>query len=148
MKSTNSVLVLFSIAFLLFSCSKEQQISRRLIKKEGIWNISDVTYSYFENNIFITEQTYSNMGTMEFRENGRGITTIVIPGQPNDVYPFSWTNTSSQLIITYDGEPLTGKIEIMKILNQSKVEMRLEQTEENVSGGTPYKEVIVYKLTK
>jgi hypothetical protein len=85
---------------------------------------------------------------MEFKENGRGITTFVIPGQPNDIYPFSWTNSASQLIITYDGQPLTGKVEIMKILYQSKSEMRLEQTEENISGGITYKDILVYKITK
>jgi hypothetical protein len=148
MKSTHYTIALFSMVFLLFSCSKEQQISRRLVKKEGIWKITEVAYSYFENNLFVSDQVYSNLGTMEFKENGRGITTFIIPGQPNDIYPFSWTNSASQLIITYDGQPLTGKVEIMKILYQSKSEMRLEQTEENISGGIAYKDILVYKITK
>ena len=148
MKNTHYTIALLLLVFLLFSCSKEQQISRRLVKKEGIWNITEVAYSYFENNLFVSDQVYSNLGTMEFKENGRGITTFIIPGQPNDIYPFSWTNSASQLIITYDGQPLTGKVEIMKILYQSKSEMRLEQTEENISGGITYKDILVYKITK
>jgi hypothetical protein len=148
MKSTHYSIALLSMVFLLFSCSKEQQINRRLVKKEGIWNITEVAYSYFENNLFVSEQVYSNLGTIEFKENGRGITTFIIPGQPNDIYPFSWTNNTSQLIITYDGQPLTGKVEIMKILYQSKSEMQLEQTDEFNSGGIPCKEIRIYKITK
>ncbi|MEI8193953.1 MAG: hypothetical protein WCG64_08810 [Flavobacteriia bacterium] len=139
---------IISILLIFGSCSKEKQIERRLVKNEGIWNIDEISYRSFENNFETGTSTYSNVGSMEFKKDGTGSITYINPGQPNEVYSFGWISTSDQLILNYDAPLMSGQIEILKILFQSRKEMRLEQTEESIFIGTTYKDVIVYKITK
>jgi hypothetical protein len=137
-----------SILLIFGSCSKEKQIERRLVKNEGIWNISEKSYRSFENNIETGYSTNSNVGNMEFKKDGTGSITYINPGQPNQVYSFGWISTTDQLILNYDDPINSGQIEILKILFQSRKEMRLEETEEYNFIGNTYKVVIVYKITK
>lgn len=144
MKNLKFVPLLMAVLFVVASCSKEKQIERRLTKKDGKWNISSWSYTSYENDVQDGATTsLSNVGTMEFKSDGTGVITFTIPGEPVETNTFTWTNSSDDITVTSDGE-----VSIMKVLEQSKKEMKLEQTETYSMAGVNYKDVYVWTIAK
>jgi hypothetical protein len=144
MKNLKFLPIIMALFFIAASCSKEKQIERRLTSKDGKWNISSYSYTEYVNDVQVGATTsLSNVGTMEFKSGGSGVITFSIPGEPVETSNFTWSNSSDQITVTSDGET-----SIMKILEQSKKEMKLEQTYTYTFGGTNYKDVIGWTITK
>jgi hypothetical protein len=85
----NSLKVCFaalSALLIVAGCAKADKI---LPKKEGLWNISSITYSNYSNNTLDTSYTDSEVGTLQFEEGSEGIAT----NSNGDESPFTWTYT-------------------------------------------------------
>jgi hypothetical protein len=106
MKTINflALSIVFIGLITLSSCSKETKIEKNLWKKGGEWNIESFnvkqTSTYASDNF---EESYANVGTYTFNENGTGIVKLIIDNFV-ETSAFTYTNTENQLMITIDNE--------------------------------------------
>lgn len=138
---TKLLFVLSLIAFGFSSCSKEKRIERQLIKKEGKWKITSISYKYYLNNDLQQSESYANAGTMEFDKNGTVVLTFTLDGSP-ETFGGTWTNSKDEVTIISDGEA-----SIMKIIDGPKKDkLTLEETE--YYNGSAEKDVYTYNLER
>ena len=130
----------------LSSCSKETKIEKNLWKKGGEWNIESFnviqTSTYASDNF---EESYANVGTYTFNENGTGIVKLIIDNFV-ETSAFTYTNTENQLMITIDNETqyynlIEWEKDYMKIVY---AENFYEGVDGNLGSGV-YKETITLK---
>ena len=101
-KFTFLLLTAMMVLTLGTSCSKEKQLAKRL---EGTWAIDkwDGTITPTGGGI-ATPFTFTNVGTMTFKEDGTGSYSITTAGTTQNG-TINWTNTSTTVTITESGEP-------------------------------------------
>jgi hypothetical protein len=130
----------------LSSCSKETKIEKNLWKKGGEWNIESFnvkqTSTYASDNF---EESYANVGTYTFNENGTGIVKLIID-EFIETSAFTYTNTENQLMITIDNET-----QYYNLIEWEKDNMKIvyaenfyEGVDGNLGSGV-YKETITLK---
>lgn len=136
---------LFLFAFLaigLTSCSKEKQVERQLIKKDGKWNIKSVNYKYYVGSEQQAAESYPAAGTMEFKKGGSYMLNISFGGGVYETSSGTWTNTEDKITVIADGEAT-----VLKITDgPKKGKMVLEQTDSSPS--TNEKEVYTFNLER
>lgn len=86
MKSLRICTATLCALLIVAGCSKADKI---LPKKEGLWNISSITYSNYSNNTLDTSYTDSEVGTLQFEEGSDG----TITNSNGEESPFTWTYT-------------------------------------------------------
>jgi hypothetical protein len=130
----------------LSSCSKETKIEKNLWKKGGEWNIESFnvkqTSTYASDNF---EESYANVGTYTFNENGTGTVKLIID-EFIETSAFTYTNTENQLMITIDNET-----QYYNLIEWEKDNMKIvyaenfyEGVDGNLGSGV-YKETITLK---
>jgi hypothetical protein len=130
----------------LSSCSKETKIEKNLWKNGGEWNIESFnvkqTSTYASDNF---EESYANVGTYTFNENGTGIVKLIIDNFV-ETSAFTYTNTENQLMITIDNET-----QYYNLIEWEKDNMKIvyaenfyEGVDGNLGSGV-YKETITLK---
>jgi len=130
----------------LSSCSKETKIEKNLWKKGGEWNIESFnvkqTSTYASDNF---EESYANVGTYTFNENGTGTVKLIID-EFIETSSFTYTNTENQLMITIDNET-----QYYNLIEWEKDNMKIvyaenfyEGVDGNLGSGV-YKETITLK---
>jgi hypothetical protein len=130
----------------LSSCSKETKIEKNLWKKGGEWNIESFnvkqTSTIASDNF---EESYANVGTYTFNENGTGIVKLIID-EFIETSAFTYTNTENQLMITIDNET-----QYYNLIEWEKDNMKIvyaenfyEGVDGNLGSGV-YKETITLK---
>ena len=130
----------------LSSCSKEKKIEKNLWKKGGEWNIESFnviqTSTYTSDNF---NESYANVGTYTFNENGTGVVKLIID-EFIETSAFTYTNTENQLMITIDNET-----QYYNLIEWEKDNMKIVYAEnfyEGVNGNLGsgvYKETITLK---
>lgn len=89
---------------LLNSCSKENKINKNLWKNGGEWNIETfVSKQTSSNPVYNFNETFSNVGTFKFNENGSGNVSVTTDGDTQSE-SFSYVNTEDKLSLTIDNE--------------------------------------------
>ena len=138
--------ILFICLITLSSCSKETKIEKNLWKKGGEWNIESFnvkqTSTYASDNF---EESYANVGTYTFNENGTGTVKLIID-EFIETSSFTYTNTENQLMITIDNET-----QYYNLIEWEKDNMKIvyaenfyEGVDGNLGSGV-YKETITLK---
>ena len=138
--------VVFIGLITLSSCSKETKIEKNLWKKGGEWNIESFnvkqTSTYASDNF---EESYANVGTYTFNENGTGTVKLIID-EFIETSSFTYTNTENQLMITIDNET-----QYYNLIEWEKDNMKIvyaenfyEGVDGNLGSGV-YKETITLK---
>lgn len=91
LKQTTTILIIL----LLFSCSAQRQLSRRVT---GEWQI----VSYKEHNINESNVSMTNIGTINFGDNGEGTRSLnfsILGQKYMEGEKFKWTNTENVITI-------------------------------------------------
>jgi hypothetical protein len=138
--------ILFICLITLSSCSKETKIEKNLWKKGGEWNIESFnvkqTSTYASDNF---EESYANVGTYTFNENGTGTVKLIID-EFIETSSFTYSNTENQLMITIDNET-----QYYNLIEWEKDNMKIvyaenfyEGVDGNLGSGV-YKETITLK---
>ncbi|NBR15591.1 MAG: hypothetical protein EBQ94_03230 [Flavobacteriales bacterium] len=138
--------IVFTGLITLSSCSKEKKIEKNLWKKGGEWNIESFnvkqTSTYASDNF---EESYANVGTYTFNENGTGTVKLIID-EFIETSSFTYTNTENQLMITIDNET-----QYYNLIEWEKDNMKIvyaenfyEGVDGNLGSGV-YKETITLK---
>lgn len=96
-----AIIILMS-SFLLTSCSKDKRVERALYKKDGVWNITSVTWTKVIQDISgqsVTQGITANAGTFSFNKDGSGSYNFTIN---SDTYSqtFTWTVSNEDISIT------------------------------------------------
>ena len=130
----------------LSACSKEKKIEKNLWKNGGEWNIESFnviqTSTYASDNF---EESYANVGTYTFNENGTGVVKLIID-EFIETSAFTYTNTENQLMITIDNDT-----QYYNLIEWEKDKMKIVYAEnfyEGVNGNLGsgvYKETITLK---
>lgn len=95
------LLTICFIALLATACNKERKIDKNLTKDGGVWNIDEMYYNDVYYGSTATD-TYKNVGTYQFNEDGTGVATYSNSGNP-DVYSFFYSVGEDKLNISMDG---------------------------------------------
>ena len=148
MKTINflALSIVFTGLLALTSCKKETRIEKNLWKNGGEWNIESFnviqTSTYTIDNF---NESYANVGTYTFNENGTGVVKLIID-EFIETSAFTYTNTENQLTITIDNET-----QFYDIIEYEKDYMKIvyaenfyEGVDGNLGSGV-YKETITLK---
>jgi hypothetical protein len=138
--------IVFTGLLVLTSCKKETRIEKNLWKNGGEWNIESFnviqTSTYTIDNF---NESYANVGTYTFNENGTGVVKLIID-EFIETSAFTYTNTENQLTITIDNET-----QFYDIIEYEKDYMKIvyaenfyEGVDGNLGSGV-YKETITLK---
>jgi hypothetical protein len=106
----NSIFVFLLASVLLFSCSAEQKLKRRLT---GDWNIT----SYQEQNVDGEDGTSADIGTITFNRNGTGkrnLSGISWRRNFSERGDFRWQNSASTVTI-FDKSSIFAKSWIITV---------------------------------
>jgi len=99
-KLFKSISLLFVLAIVLSSCSKEKKLTKRL---DGTWNIDELTYREYEDGVldpFFGSFTFPNAGTITLNKDNTGSITSNLPGiDPTTVQIVDWSNTETTVQI-------------------------------------------------
>jgi hypothetical protein len=151
--------LLFACSVLLSNCSKEKQLERALHKKEGVWNISSVSW---EKSILtssghnVSFGTTANPGTFTFEKDGSGSYNFTVDGSTYS-RNFAWAVNGENIKIaristSFD---LSGNIEYLTIgivgKQKNKSNIELSGTETLVYSSGPATETVftgTFSLTK
>jgi len=104
---------------LLFSCSAEQKLKRRIT---GEWNVA----AYTEQNVEGEDGTVDNAGTMSFYKNGKGVKNITgISWIRNfkEGREFRWQN-SANTVTLFDKNSIFAKSWIITVNKQKRQEWK------------------------
>jgi PBP1b-binding outer membrane lipoprotein LpoB len=118
MKKLSALPVLISTV-LLFSCSAEKKLKRRIT---GEWTAA----SYTEQNVNAEDGTSENVGTMTFYRNGKGTKNITgIPWRRNfsEGRDFRWQNSANTVTI-FDQNSIFAKSWIITVNRRSRQEWK------------------------
>ncbi len=100
------IILLLFLSLLIFACSGEQKIKRKLHSGNGQWEIIEYKRYYWSPTGVNNQNIYlcANCGTIEFKRNGSGTLSMSDPGGMSGGYAFSYTNTEEILsLFTDDG---------------------------------------------
>lgn len=108
----------------LAACSKEKKTERSLLKKEGVWDISNYhLLIYNSEDSLIQDNSHDNYGTFSFHKDGAFEWENT--GENPFKYEGNWMNTDDEIMIALDDFSYHGP-DIFKIIEQSKNEMTLQ----------------------
>jgi hypothetical protein len=119
MKHKLPVLPILISSLLLFSCTAEQKLKRRIT---GDWNVA----SYTEQNVDGEDGTIDNAGTMSFYKNGKGAKNITgIPWKRNfnEGREFRWQN-SANTVTLFDKSSIFAKSWIITLNKKKRQEWK------------------------
>ena len=114
-----SILPILISTVLLFSCSAEQKLKKRIT---GEWNVA----AYTEQNVEGEDGTVDNAGTMSFYKNGKGVKNITgIPWRRNfnEGREFRWQN-SANTVTLFDKNSIFAKSWIITINKKKRQEWK------------------------
>lgn len=83
------------IAVVAIGCKKEEKIQKNLWNKDGVWNIDKFEMVPVTSNS--TSTSYTNYGTLEFKENGTGYTKFTYQNS-SEVVPMIYTLESDEIL--------------------------------------------------
>jgi hypothetical protein len=153
-------LLLLACSMLLSNCSKDKKLERTLHKKEGVWNISSVTWQ----KVIVTSSgqtvslgTTANAGTFTFDKDGTGSYSFTVDGSGYS-RNFTWSVTDENIKIvrvSTDIDFSTGNVDQLTIAivgeQKSKNSIELGGTETHVYSSGPTTESVLtgtFSLTK
>jgi hypothetical protein len=153
-----TVLIL-TCSMLLSSCSKDKKLERALHKKEGVWNISSVTWQ----KVIVTSSgqnvalgTTANAGTFTFDKDGSGSYNFTVDGSTYS-RNFTWTvsNENIKIVRVSTSIDFSGNVDQLTIAitgnQESKNNIELAGTETHVYSSGPTTESVLtgtFSLTK
>lgn len=79
----------------LFACSVN--VEKVLVDKEGMWNIDRFYQATFLNDTLEDEETLTNAGTIEFRDDGTG--TMKLTGEDDSEFEWSYDKEDDEVRI-------------------------------------------------
>ncbi len=85
---------------ILGACSKAKQFEKRLIKKEGTWNISKWEFQRSYDGVAANPTVHKNVGIIVFKKGGFGSWQYEIAGLDTIDDDFAWSNTEATVTIT------------------------------------------------
>ncbi len=142
MKNGSRFLFLFAVlSLVLTACSKEKNIERQLIKKDGKWQITVVDYKYYVNNELQSSANFPSPGTIEFNKKGTFVMTLTLNGSA-EKSGGTWTNTKDNITLIVDGEVTALTI------NEVPKKNKMKLTETNYDSSTGEKETLTYYLER
>ncbi|RYY18213.1 MAG: hypothetical protein EOO04_24470 [Chitinophagaceae bacterium] len=119
LKRRLAIIPLMISTVLLFSCSAEQKLKRRVT---GEWNVA----SYTEQNVDGEDGTVDNAGTLTFYKNGKGTKNITgIPWRRNfsEGREFRWQN-SANTVTLFDKSSIFAKSWIITVNKKNRQEWK------------------------
>lgn len=139
MKKITSIIAIALVAMLSFtSCSKEKQLEKRLVKKEGKWNLANYSEKYYEDGDLVGDYSFANAGTFTFEKDGKGSYVFNVAGS-TDSGNFTWSNTENT--ITIDAM-------VYNIVENEKKSISFTVTESETIGGVTYADEFTYLLKR
>ncbi len=87
---------MIACTMILASCSKEKQEYRNFYKKDGKWDISNISITTIKNGTMDNFQSVDNAGYFIFDKGGKGMYNITTPGN-YDTGALTW-NTENIII--------------------------------------------------
>ena len=130
-------LIIAAVAVTFSSCSKENQLKKRLA---GTWNIDKIDAVITPaGGGAATPFAFTNVGTFTIKSDGTGTSSITLGGglQVNN---FNWTNTATTVTITESGQTPS----IMTVTTNEKTKQVWTTTETDATSTSVY----TYTLTK
>lgn len=153
-------LLLLSCSIFLSNCSKEKKLERALYKKEGVWNITSVTWEKVIVNSsgqHVSLGMTANAGTFTFEKDGKGSYNFTVDAATYS-RNFTWTvhdETIKIVRVSTDVNFSTGDIDQLTIAitgsQESKNNIRFSGSETHVYSGGPTSETVLtgtFSLTK
>lgn len=91
----------------LVGCSKEDKINKNLWKNGGEWNVEEYKNNWLFSGSTSNSETLYDFGTFTFEKDGTGKRVIMDGGQTYTNL-FTYTNTATELVITYKEGPIAS----------------------------------------
>ncbi len=141
MKKYTTIIVSFILFLGLQACSKEKQIERSLQKRDGKWNITQLTYESYANGVLIDSYIEYNNGYFIFEKDGSYI------WKSNSSFSLDpdgqWTNDASKITLKRNNYN-----EEYSIVESSKNKMTLRWIDPDVALGEISTEGFVLELER
>lgn len=140
MRITAGFILLAAIIFSgLSACTKEKKLERSLLKKEGIWDVTNVHGKFYYYDSLISESHSTDNAAFVFHKNGKF-------EQGNSTG--TWLNTDDEIVITLNEPSMNNtNVSIFKIIKESKNEMTLQRNYEVVDMGV-WKTISTYEIKR
>lgn len=104
MKIITKIFAITFITILFFACSKDKKIEKTLYKKDGVWNVSSVEYTYTNQNLTTLAQTVltgtaKDAGTFTFSKDGDVSYDFTFEGR-NKTGTYNYTVSDGSISVT------------------------------------------------
>lgn len=151
--------IVLACSVLLSNCSKDKKLERALYKKEGVWNISSVTWQKVivsTSGQTIALGTTANAGTFTFEKDGSGSYNFTVDGSTYS-RTFTWTVNDENISVVRVSTSIdfSGNVDQLTIAiageQKSKNNIELAGTETHVYSSGPTTESVLtgtFSLTK
>jgi hypothetical protein len=147
MKKQTTLLLTITLllsSFLFTDCSKDKKIERNLYKKEGVWNISSVTWTHVVQGTSgqsVTTGTTADAGTFTFDKGGSGSYNFIVNGTTYS-QSFSWSVSNENISLTKVSQTfdLSGNFNQLAVAisgtqsDKKKMELQGSETHQYSSG--------------
>jgi hypothetical protein len=133
--------LLFVGASLLNSCSKENKINKNLWKNGGEWNIVTLVSKQTSSNPINTfNESFSNVGTFKFNENGSGSVSVTLDGETQSE-TFTYMNTEDKLTLVINNESRIFNL----VWEKNEMEMTIVESYNSLGDSNVYTEIYTLK---
>jgi hypothetical protein len=135
------------LVFLFIGCSKDKLIEMHLEKKDGVWNIDQVTWTLVQQSTAhgqqISSNTTSNAGTFTFVKGGSGTYTYNVADTIQRSGSFNWSVSNQKVSLIRVSQSISftsGNIDQRSLVyngtqpSKTKLTFSGSETDQNYSG--------------